>query len=106
MWGALSPLFAILWGDALMSEKERELRNRFHMQMGITAAVLGLAAAGVGLWWISSSFGVSPWAALAEAMPLFGIVLLILGAGALFSLATVRLAARAGRRKEPTNTGE
>lgn len=75
-----------------LSEAERQLRAKVHRQMGMSAAILGGIAVLVGFWWISRVFGVSPLTALRETMPLFTIVLVILGAGVLFSLAASRLA--------------
>lgn len=76
----------------LEDEADRKLRARVHRHMGMSAAVLGVIAAIVGLWWISKVFGVSPWTAVKEAIPLFLIVLVILGLGVVFSLGTSRLA--------------
>ena len=91
------------------TEAERQLRAKVHKHMGMTAAILGVAAAGVGFWWISRVFGVSPLAALGEALPLFTIVLAILGAGVLLSLAVSRLAwwvERASKRNRKHEVGE
>lgn len=89
----------------LEAERERELQEerefdeavkrmnaRVHRHMGMTAAVLGLVAAGVALWLLSSRMGISPWEALGGAMPLFVICLVILGLGVVFSLGTSRIA--------------
>ncbi len=73
-------------------EAVKKLNARVHKHMGMTAAVLGLIAAGVALWRLSSVMGVSPLEALGGAMPLFFIVLVILGIGVLFSLGTSRVA--------------
>lgn len=73
-------------------ETVRQLNAKVHRHMGMTAAVLGLVAAGVGLWLLSSRLGISPWAALKDAMPAFFVVLVILGLGVVFSLGTSRLA--------------
>lgn len=92
-------------------EAERALKAKVHRHLGMTAAVLGILAAGLGLRWISVNFNISPWAALGEAMPLLLIVLVILGIGILGSLGISRLALgieRLAKRKErdPARTGE
>lgn len=71
---------------------QREVQARVHRQMGITAAVMGVIAAGVGFWWIGRVFGVGPLEALRAALPLFLIVLVILALGALLSLGAARAA--------------
>lgn len=75
-----------------MDEAQRKLHAKVHRQLGTLAAVLGIVAAIVGFWFIGRLFGVSPWQALREAMPLFVIVLIILGLGVLFSMGTSRIA--------------
>jgi len=78
-------------------ELEREVQARVHRQMGITAAVMWVIAAGVGFWWIGRVFGVGPLEALRAALPLFVIVLIILALGALLSLGAARAAGFAER---------
>lgn len=73
-------------------EAVKRLNAKVHRHMGMTAAVLGLVAAGVALYLLSSRMGISPWWALADAMPAFLVVLAILGLGVVFSLGTSRLA--------------
>ncbi|MFZ5813887.1 MAG: hypothetical protein ACOY93_01110 [Bacillota bacterium] len=73
-------------------EAVRQLNYKVHRHMGMTAAVLGLIAAGVAFWRLSSVMGISPWEALSGAMPLFGLILVILLLGVIFSLGTSRLA--------------
>lgn len=73
-------------------EAVKRLNAKVHRHMGMTAAVLGLVAAGVALYLLSSRLGISPWAALADAMPGFFVILVILGLGVLFSLGTSRIA--------------
>lgn len=93
-------------GESL-NEAERALRARFHRQLGMTAAVMGVIAAGVGFWWIGRAFGVTPWEALVSAMPLFGIVVALLGLAALAGLGTARLAYFAERlARRPSQTGQ
>lgn len=90
-----------------LNEAERELRARVHRQMGMTAAVMGVIAAGVGFWWINRSFGVSPWEALASALPLFGIVVALLAAAALVGLGAARLAYLTERlARRPPQSGQ
>lgn len=81
-----------LFAKPELTEAEKAFRAKVHRHMGMTAAILGLIAAGVGFWSIGRVFGFSPWAALAEAMPLFLICLAILGLGVVFSLGTSRVA--------------
>lgn len=73
-------------------ERVRALNTRVHKHMGMTAAILGIIAAIIGFWLLSSRMGISPWTALKEAGPLFLVVLVILGLGVLFSLGTSRIA--------------
>lgn len=75
-----------------LHEMQREVQARVHRQMGMTAAVMGIIAAGVGFWWIGRVFGVGPLEALKATLPLFLIVLLILALGALLSLGAARAA--------------
>jgi apolipoprotein N-acyltransferase len=79
-------------GRAARRASEREVQARVHRQMGITAAVMGVAAAGVGFWWIGRVFGVGPLEALQAAWPLFLLVLVILALGMLLSLGAARAA--------------
>lgn|GEM_PF-3343554 len=73
-------------------EAVKRMNARVHKHMGMTAAVLGLIAAGVALWRLSAVLGVSPLEALGGAMPLFLLCLIILAIGALFSFGTSRVA--------------
>jgi len=86
-----------------LKEAERALKARVHRQMGMTAAVMGVIAAGVGFWWINRVFGVSPLEALVSAMPLFAIVVALLGLTALAGLGAARMAISAERlaRRSP-----
>lgn len=92
--------------DSSLHEAERELRARVHKRMGITAAVLGIIAAGVGFWWINRAFGVKPWEALVSALPLFGLVVALLALAALVSLGAARLAYFAERRAHRSSSGK
>lgn len=87
-------------------EVERALKARLHRQMGMTAAVMGVIAAGVGFWWIGRVFGVTPYRALADALPLFSLVLVLLGLVALPSFAAIRLVQYIERRAERGTEGK
>lgn len=73
------------------SEAERALRARVHRHMGMTAAILAIGAVIVALARMRTMFGVSPWEALGIGTTTLPWLLLILGAGVVFSLGTTRL---------------
>ncbi|HEY3365188.1 MAG TPA: hypothetical protein VGK74_09065 [Symbiobacteriaceae bacterium] len=82
-------------GEPLDEERlttaKKSLEARVHRNMGMAALVLGLVAAGVALARMRTMFGVSPWAALGMSSSGMFWVLLILGAGVVFSLGTSRI---------------
>lgn len=72
-------------------EAERELKARVHRHMGMTAAVLAIGAVIVALARMKTMFGISAWEALGIGSTTLPWLLLILGAGVVFSMGTTRL---------------
>jgi hypothetical protein len=68
-------------------EAEQRLRAAVHRQLGMLAALLCLVAAVVALWRLEVN-GISAWHALKLGGGAYPWVLLILGVGVLFGVAT------------------